>query len=61
MFSSSNHLDIGNPLHCPYTEATITLKQGADPKSVQPFMCMAVRAAAFKALLDKKKLKVIPC
>ena len=52
-FKSLTPEDIQNKIRGPYTEATITLKQGAQPKSVQPFRCLGVRAAAFKALLDK--------
>ena len=52
-FKSLTPEDIENKIRGPYTEATITLKKGAEPKSVQPFRCLGVRAAAFKALLDK--------
>ena len=52
-FKSLTPENIENKIRGPYTEATITLKQGAEPKSVQPFRCLGVRAAAFKALLDK--------
>ena len=51
-FKSLTLEDIENKIRGPYTEATITLKQGAEPKSVQPFRCLGIRAAAFKALLD---------
>ena len=36
-FKSLTPEDIEKKIRGPYTEATITLKQGAEPKSVQPF------------------------
>mmetsp|Transcript_11382 Transcript_11382/g.17522 ORF Transcript_11382/g.17522 Transcript_11382/m.17522 type:complete len:233 (-) Transcript_11382:23-721(-) len=35
--------DVANKLLRPYYEATITLKQGAEGKSVQPFSCLSLR------------------
>ena len=52
-FKSLTPEGMANKLFGPCTQATITLKQGAGPKSIQPFRCLGVQAAAFKALLDK--------
>ena len=51
-FRSLTPNDKAHKLHGPYTEATVTLRQGAEPKLVQPFRCLGVQAAAFNAQGD---------